>query len=82
MQTLEQFCVDSLMCFLIAQIFYDSVTTIQMLIAVEVVGKQFDCFRDNIRLWILVSFSMGIHSRLHKINETINWNILHEAIIF
>ena len=82
-QTLEQFCVDSPMCFLIAQIFCDRVTTtIHKFIAVGADGKQFHCFRDNTLVWILVSFSTGIDSRLHKFIERFNWNIFHEAIIF
>ena len=47
-QTLEHFCVDSPMCFLISQKLCDSVTTkIHNLIAVGAVGKQFHSFRGN-----------------------------------
>ena len=80
-QTLEQFCVDSPVCFLIGQIFCDSVvTTIHNLIAVGAVGKQFHCFCDNTRVWILVSFSTGTDCRLHKFIETFNWSVFNEAI--
>ena len=47
-QTLGHFCVESPMCLLIAQYFFDSVaTTINNLIAVGAIGKQFHCFRKN-----------------------------------
>ena len=47
-QTPEQFCVDSHVCFVIVQIFCDSVaTTVHNLITVGDVGKQFHCFCDN-----------------------------------
>ena len=73
--TLEQFCVDGPMFFLIAQIFRDSVaTTIHILIAVGDVGKQFLCFRHNTWVWILVTFSTSLDRRLHKFIETFNWN--------
>ena len=72
-QSLEKLCVDSSMCFLITQIFCDSVAaTIHNLIAVGAVGKQFHCFCDNTRVWILVSFPTGIDSRLLKFIETFN----------
>ena len=71
------------MCFLITQIFCDSVaTTIHNFRAVEAVGKHFQCFRNNTWVSILVSFSRGIDSRLHKFIETYNWNIFHEATNF
>ena len=79
-QTLEHFCVDRPVCFLIVQIFCDSVaTTIHNLIAVGAVGKQFHCFCDNTRVWILVYFSTGTDIRLDKFIETFNWSAFNEA---
>ena len=80
-QTLEKGCVDSPVCSLIVQILCDSVATaIHKLRSVGAVGKQFHCFCDNTRVRILVSFSSGIDSRLHKVVEIFNWNVLNEAI--
>ena len=82
-QTLEQFRDASPMCFLNSQTFCDSVATaIHNLIAVRAVGEQFHCFCENTWVWILVSFSTRIDSRLHKFIETFKWNIFREAIIF
>ena len=71
------------MCFLISQKICDSVaTSIHSLIVVGAADKQFCCCRNNTWVLILVSFSTGIQSKLHKYIETFNPNMFHGALIF